>query len=536
MKAREFFKKAIFSLLVLLTVTMIAEYNDVYAASQVEIEENGTHLTLNEGSRHTFVSKSGEEEKWYIFNIDKRGCFRIKFNTTENTDGDKVRSGWWWGLYRKGNLNSTVREWSRVSDGTSSYYFFEPGTYYLRVTPASYSGAWDCEYEVAVLFDEDNAAEIEINDSGKDANVINENVKYSGALDRDEDEDWFKLHLDKADAVKIKMSVDERTDGDELGNGWSLLIYDSSLNNLIKEYNNIKTDFETPEIPFGKGDCYIRIKNSSTYYDAVNCIYNLSFSLSGGQWESEDNSESNKATSLTADDKKVTMGTLYNKNDVDWYKVKITKNGYFNIRMYLEDEEHQADLGDGFKLEMYYKDMTYIGSFTFMSKQATQELPFKKGIYYIKVSAQNTSNSPINYKYGIDVVQKSSNKWERENNDDIKNATKMSAKIKMYRGFAHVNEDVDYYMFEVKKKAKYTISLAKYDTQQIFEYGWNFELLDKDNERIDYKEKVVKSDSFKVTLEPGKYYIRIGANYNSGWFGHNADVIGKVYKLTVKNK
>ncbi len=531
MKAREFLKKAVFSLLVLLTVTMIAGYNDAYAASQVEIEENGTHLTLNESSRHTFIKKGDEEEKWYIFDIDKRGYFRIKFNTTENTDGDKVSDGWWWGLYRKGNLNSTVREWSRVSNGTSYYYCFEPGTYYLRVKPTTYYGAWDCEYEVTVLFNEENTAELEANDNGKDANSLEEGVCYSGTLKDREDEDWYKIHLDKTSALKVKLSVDERTDGDSIAAGWKFLIYDSSFSKALKEYNSIKSDCESMELPLGKGDYYICVKANSIYDAPVNGIYNITAFLNNdNQWEAEYNDENGKATTLTTGEKNKVTGTLYWKEDVDWYKVKISKNGYFNIRMYIDDDEHHELLKEGYLLELYYKDMTLIGSFDITSKVATQELPFRKGIYYIKVKARNSYYSPVDYKYGIDVIEKSSNKWERENNDDVKNATKMSAKIKMYRGYIYKNDDADYFMFDVKKKGKYTISISKNDSQKIFSRGWNVELLSADDGRVEYKDGIVKSDSIKATLAPGKYYIKITGN------GYYPDVVGAIYKLTVKSK
>lgn len=534
MKKNSVIKATILCMVVFFGVILGTGFVKAHAASQAEIEEKGVWLNLNEAKRDTFV-KEVNEEKWYIFTIKQRGSFRINLLTTENTDGDLVKDGWKWTLYKKGNLNDSIKKSERNKGYISDYYFLEQGTYYLRISP-EYSGAWNCEYEISVLFEESDYAEQEDNNTANQATELSKDKSFIGSISGEKDTDWYKICVDGTSAMSITFDIDSRTDVEKINYGWDIQIYDSTLKDCLKEYREIKSKLRTADLPVSKGDYYVLVKPHYAWSELFDCIYNISVSFDSGNWEAENNDQDVNATTLKPGEKNMRTGTLYKRDDVDWYKVKVTKNGYIKIKMTINDLEHRDWLKDGYNVGLYYDDLNEVCTFTFDSTRETQELPFKKGTYYLKVSANNSSGSPVDYRYGISVAQKSDKKWEREYNNELEYATPITLKGKTYKGVALRNGDTDYYVLSIKKNGEYTITLEKTGTAQVSEHGWNFEVLNASNERIGFVESITKTDSIKADLKPGKYYIKVSPDYKNGWFGYSSQVVGVVYKLTVKNK
>lgn len=533
----------LFCIVIGLAVMLGSSAVQVQAASQVEIEATAEKLTLNSGKRGMITYD--ERKKWYIFNIEENGFFKVKLDTTENTDGSKIRSGWEWNLYKQGRLESPIKSLDYITKTTNSdYYCLGQGTYYLLIQGSRqdfYLDPFDCEYELTVLFEQEKNTEEEENDTASTANVIKKDVTYFGSIYDSDDLDWYKISVDDNTAMSLTLDVDVRSNSDNINQGWKVKIYDATLLNCLKEYKfNKKT--ETAYLPVSKGDYYISVESNGSYHPSIDAVYTLNATFGSEYWEAEDNDTAGKATVLKAgtDAKSLPnlFGTLYKADDVDWWKVNITKNGWFKIILYTDsDIEHREWFQDGYQMEVYASDMSEVYSGTWGSAEfaVTDEIPWGKGIYYIKIAAKSTNRAPVDYEYSLAVHQKADKKYEKEPNNEFENANTISKKS-FKHGVLTTSDDVDCYVFNVKKKAKYTITLKKDEDYYIDDHGWDIELYNSDKERIEITENITKQGTITATLNPGKYYIAVSGNYKTGWFGYDSQAVWVLYKLTVKSK
>lgn len=389
------------------------------------------------------------------------------------------------------------------------------GDYYIKVYQSySYATPVDCKYNIKVNFVAGNNWEIEDNDNTTCATAISENVVYAGTLYKEKDVDLYKVNVTKQGYMQVTLSIGSGTNVDKLGYGWDLIIYDANYKE-IKSYNDIDKNFTSAVLPFSKGSYYIKVYQS--YYAPIDCTYNLKVTtVENNQWETECNDENTTADSISVN--KLYKGTLYQNGDVDWYKVKTTKTGYFNVKFTVDSSNNLENIGDGWYISILNANaeeiVTYYTTYTF----TTVNIPYAKGTYYVKIYAKSTSDAPVDCIYHVEVKETASKVWESEGNDTQNKADVISLN-KKYHALTMQGDDTDWYKFTVKKSGSVKIDLKKHSSVNVedIKNGWSVYVYKKSSsEPVKVMEGIKNKDSVTLNVKKGIYYIKVCAsNYNS---------------------
>ncbi len=499
-----------------------------YAASQTEVEANGTVLSLNKTTTGV-LSERGEED-WYIFDITQRGYFQVQLNPSANADADDINNGWNLIIYKKGDLINAVKGYYGITGNCLSANLpMESGRYYAVVeTYDTYSderAPIQCPYEITAKFTASDIWEVEGNDTNTTCNSIAVNQDYQGTLYHRTDVDWYCVKTSANGTIQVDFYGDANNNQDDINNGWDITVYDKDYKEL-KYYGDITSKTTAKILPFAKGTYYIKVCASDTYSDErvpIDCIYHLNVNYNKtSSWESEYNETKATADSISPD--KNYSGSLYHRMDTDWYKVQTTENGYFQVSLNISDTVNVEDIHNGWNIAVMDSKANVIKTYTkITSNMTTAPLPYAKGTYYIKVYANDTYSDnrvPIDCIYKLKVKQTKNSSWESEVNDTLKKADSISLN-KKYKGIFTNYTDVDWYKASVSDTGVLQIKLSKgsdVDVENIHK-GWNVTVYKSsiDNEVAKLK-GVTSSDSVKINVKKGTYYIKVCANdtYSEG--------------------
>lgn len=359
------------------------------------------------------------------------------------------------------------------------------------------------------------ATEEEDNSTPATATKINVNEDVIGNLSDYGDADWYVFTTDEVGMLYVTLGPDDTVDNGNIGYGWTIDVYDKDRNEIYS--NEWKGTYRTRYISWNPGEkLYIKVSsvyNYSERWDDEN--YKLKITYEKGLWESEYNDTKNTSDEIKSG--KTYSGTLYNKYDVDWYKVDITKQGLFNVVFGVDDMTDTSNMKYGWTYEVYDSDMNNIYSYSQITKNTEgRKLPYKVGTYYIKVySAGGTySTDCIDIIYNLTVNNESDKYWEIENNDEQKNATLMTVN-KQYKGYLTEKYGVDWYKFKLTDKGVIKLDFQM-DEETNFEdvhKGWKVYLYKtSDSTPIATFTGVTASDEITKTLGKGTYYVKVCAS------------------------
>lgn len=193
-----------------------------------------------------------------------------------------------------------------------------------------------------------------------------------------------------------------------------------------------------------------RIKITPAIEAAGGVPYSLRLSYSDVYCETEDNNTENAADELALD--KEIAGSLYGAEDVDYYKVTVTENGYVNVRL-THDMVSGKEKTNIYHISFY--DMSNNLLYEAYSNGSETELNSikigaEKGSYLVKVEATGraTIDSAALYTgtYGLKVTATAYSYWEKESNDTISLANAVTPGV-TYGGDIRNIGDVDYYTY-----------------------------------------------------------------------------------------
>ena len=193
-----------------------------------------------------------------------------------------------------------------------------------------------------------------------------------------------------------------------------------------------------------------RIKVTPVIEAAGGVPYSLRLSYSDVYCETEDNNTENAADELALD--KEIAGSLYGAEDVDYYKVTVTENGYVNVRL-THDMVSGKEKTNIYHISFY--DMSNNLLYEAYSNGSETELNSikigaEKGSYLVKVEATGraTIDSAALYTgtYGLKVTATAYSYWEKESNDTISLANAVTPGV-TYGGDIRNIGDVDYYTY-----------------------------------------------------------------------------------------
>lgn len=226
--------------------------------------------------------------------------------------------------------------------------------------------------------------------------------------------------------------------------------------------------------------------------------------------ESESNDEISSADAIDVNIKY--SGTLYEENDVDYYKLNLDKKGKINVEMM----HPKMDTNDDFWVVSFLNqnedirvEMRSSGRNVETTSSSVRVTP---GIYYIKVSNYYYSNE----QYTLRVLfEEEDDSYESEPNDDLNSQAMPINLDQEYMGNLTDEEDVDYYKFSISEKRKVWIDFSHNKLSKI-DVFWRLSLFgDSDGSLIDINStgENAKLTSDSVRLPAGNYYIRINSCY-----------------------
>ncbi len=495
------------------TTQMETITKEQYAASQADIENYGVQLPLNQTAEG--VLSESTEEDYYKFDINQRGYFQVQLNASPSADSDAIGWGWDLTIYKKGDMTNPIKKYTSIkSSCLSACLPMESGRYYAVVEANyTYDAPVDCPYEITAKFTASDVWEVEGNDSNTTYNTIAVNKDYQGTLYHSSDADWYRVDTTANGTLQVNITGDEKNDPDAIDWGWDIQIFDKDFQEL-KKYTAVKGNMSAQVLPFEKGTFYIKINANYTNGAPTDCIYHLNVKFTkSSSWESEYNNS--KAAADTISPNKNYSGLLYYAGDVDWYKVKTTEKGYFQIQL----DTAAEDVGWGWDVAVMDSKLNVIKTYTSIkTKTITPVLPYAKGTYYIKVNANYTNGAPVDSIYKLKVKQVKSGSWESENNDTLKKADSISLN-KKYKGIFTNSTDVDWYKTAVSAQGVLQIKLNKDSEEELSATGWGWDVIvykSSTNKEVAKLTGVKSTDSVKIDVKKGTYYIKVSANYTNG--------------------
>lgn len=386
-------KGALLILVVLLCTTLANIQNTLANANQVD----STSIKLGEIYYDSIANKN--DEKWYQFTTTEAGSFSLEFikSTMEKNE-------WQVELYDADK--DLICSYYTTTDSklTTREYGYAAGTYYVKVL-VPYPSLWysSSQYGIKINFQATDSCEQEKeNKSFDQSNLVTLNKSYQGNLYTNKDEDYYKFKLTSAGYFNIQFDKVSNS-----ANEWCFEIYDSDRDLIAKYLTQDTNKMTTSNYGFAKGTYYIKVYTpySSLYYNASNYSLKVNFKKSSA-WESEKNNSINSADKLTVTKSKTSYtgsmsGLLHNKNDIDYYKVTITKKAKLTLSF-----KHDYVEGGQWKVTLCKKDGTVLSSVE--NKTATSKFSktLSKGTYYIKVEANYSSLYHSSQQYKLTATYK----------------------------------------------------------------------------------------------------------------------------------
>ena len=497
-----------------LTVTGFAA--DTVLTEKEKNDEAATANDIKVAETNVGALQTNKDVDWYKFTSDK-DYFTVDFGYLNISDKDGLSYAW------KVTIYNEKLETIKCYDG---YYSFSSpefpitGTIYVKVE-AEYlhnNDIVNIPYVITSKTYTDSQWEDEYNNSSSDATLMTNNQQYIGALQEANDVDWYKFTSDK-DYFIVDFGFQNISDKDGLSYAWKVTIYNEKLE-TIKCYDGYYS-FSSPEFPI-TGTIYVKVEAEYLHNnDIVNIPYVItSKTYTDSQWEDEYNNQSTTANKI--EQGKKYKATLYNANDVDFFKFKATSDA-FNIKISVDLNETSVEaIRDGWKLTIYPSDSasSIVGNYTVSSIGSfeTRVLPYEKDKeYFIKFQANNSNKAPVDAIYNFEVIDATDGKnWEVENGGtDMKYATTVTNNKVVYGNLYSYN-DLDYYKYTVHTDGTINFTFNR-DESDKTNGGWNLYLKDAAGNTV-YSTTVngaIKYESEKISVKKGNYYLLVRSYYSN---------------------
>lgn len=303
---------------------------------------------------------------------------------------------------------------------------------------------------------------------------------------------------------------------------WTVEVLADDLETVIQTFNSVGTDtnLSGPSLGLSSGTYYIKVwsrKSCSHSYSSEPYTLTPKFTPSNS-WEVEYNAKKKSGNSVqgSASSAKVgkkAYGTLGSSNDVDFYKIKVNKNGYITLNF-----KHQ----NVYKSEVCWKvalvnsktsEICSIESKGTQKSVTTSKIGVTKGTYYIKVSAGSSFDTA---DYTITPKFVSTNNWEKEytnsgarTNNSMSSANKISLNKKV-GGTISSDSDVDFYTFKLSSAKNVKVQLTHSYKARKAKY-WKVQIFNSKLKEVgSFTSKGVDRSTTKaLVLKKGTYFVKI---------------------------
>ncbi len=310
-----------------------------------EDEYNGRYSTANDlavgGSVKGYLA-SDRDEDWYLLpltDLPTGSVLRIELTGVEGVSFHFVASD-------REERRPLMEVKSKAGEGVVIRNMGVPAgaeAIYLTVKSGWVPGAKPKKYErtsnpdVAYTLSVSSEAggddlEKEPNDKAEDAMPIADGQKLRGYLSRADDDDWYKIQVDRASILSAELSALNRVD-------LQLYVVDPEKKDAKRNYELVRINdgkVNEPEVltncALAAGENYIKINGAWKKVDGkwvqddfnLDETYTLTVNLrtDEGREEREPNDKVEQATSMAAGDS--LRGTLHPKGDVDVFKLDLS--------------------------------------------------------------------------------------------------------------------------------------------------------------------------------------------------------------------
>ena len=420
-----------------------------------------------------------------------------------------------------GNAIYEMTSKAQEESGDSIKLGLTAGKYFVKV--ASQNTYYGGNYAIKTTFKACSTWEKESNDTYDTANTAVSGATYSGDIRTYNDKDYFKTTLSANGYINVKLTHPV-VSGQETTNMYVLSVIRKVDQDQYTEVytTNIRggdTSVSTPNLGLPKGEYYVKIagtgNSAGTLLSGTSYPVNYDVCIkakTAGNREVESNDST--ATANSVKNGKTHYGSISSSSDKDYYKIKMSKAGYLQLKFGHKNNQSTASC---YNVVLYNKDNSEIYKFTSTGTETSFtscKLGLAAGEYYVCVSQASTLYTG---DYTICMTQKAASGWETENNGDWATADNIKVGKAVKGVITDFSSDEDFYRFTLTKAQYINFSLAH---EKINDAGrsWYVVLYNASGKRLyqDYDHLYsyagsTYTESPAVKLSKGTYYLRVRA-------------------------
>ena len=408
-------RKAVRKMALLLTLCCVVavwgiQLPKAYAVSPEEIREIQTNTVVAD------CLEKNDTVKYYKFTMDKTGYFQLAFQIP-GLDVDPAQ-GWKISLLDTDG-NTCLYETSITQNTVFPAFPFVKGKmFYIKIRSVStYFPPEGIGYEISLNTYEDTSWEVEFNNTAAEANSVTANQNYRGNLISADDVDYYTFETKEDGFFQVEFLIPGIDINVE--QGWKVTIFQDQkeIHSYIMTENT-----RTCPYPFAKGTKFmVKIQAQSTYFSPTFVEYNFSvLTKESKYWEQENNDQIVGANEIKSG--KTYEGTALTPGDTDYYKIKMSKKGFLTYTF--RPNTLPEEIGQGYHLYVYNQDNEELYNLSSVTGETSATLYLNKGVYYIRVSVQNSYFPPANnVAYSLTATTKAAAKPGKVTIQSLKSST-----------------------------------------------------------------------------------------------------------------
>lgn len=225
----------------------------------------------------------------------------------------------------------------------------------------------------------DTLQEVEPNDNPAEATKLPLNIWIKGTIEDWNEQDWYVITIPQAGVSQIEI---EPTIDNISGSEWNVAVYDANRRWLLGV--NYATTYKLAKIGLTPGTYYIKVSQSSGH--GTDVTYNLRTNFEASDSWNQDMYYGDKtivnANNIIAN--KVYSGTLYCREDVDYYRLKLSGTNNISVRFSIDDIVSNPGEWNVYAYE--YNSRKQIGKYNYLSTNETLNMGQCTGDVIIKIT------------------------------------------------------------------------------------------------------------------------------------------------------
>ncbi len=238
----------------------------------------------------------------------------------------------------------------------------------------------------------------------------------------------------------------------------------------------------------------------------MSCLSVVSFGADIVVTEVEENDSATTAQAISANE--IYTGSLYNAEDVDWYKFESDKDYFmFNLRL---NEGNLITSDWAWNVYIYDGNLNLLKEYTDVFNISSPKINIT-GTIYVKIKANNIyNNSIVGICYDIEGITVEDSQWEDEGNDESAKACVINTN-ETYVGSLYKATDVDWYKFE-SNEDYFSLHLnVNKESLASIDRAWDITIYDSSMNTVKDYDNTKTLNSAKIAMD-GTFYVRVKAD------------------------